>query len=213
MTIEQLEPASLYDSNIYILSCERTVLIDTGTGFQAGDTITELKRILNGRGLDIVILTHRHYDHVGGLAAIVKEFSPEVYAGKDDAVPLREGDSSSTMGTAFGGMIFPTDVTDLNDGDIIDIGEHRLRTVWTPGHTIGSICLFDEVTGSLFAGDTVFVDGIGRYDLPTASLEQLTGSLRTLSKMDVIGFYPGHGPSVTKGGKAYIQKGLRMVSG
>jgi len=212
MTIEQLEPASLYDSNIYLLSGERTVLIDTGTGFQVDDTIRDIRKILNGRSLDIVILTHRHYDHVGGLNAIITEFGPkEVYAGSRDAEPLREGDTKSTLGTSFGGKISPSDVKDLNDGDVVDIGAHRLRTIWTPGHTIGSICLYDEVTGSLFAGDTVFFNGVGRYDLPTSSLDQLIDSLRKLSKIDITGFYPGHGPSVQKGGNEAVLRGLRQV--
>jgi len=113
----------------------------------------------------------------------------------------------------FGGKISPTDVKDLNDGDIIDIGAHKLRIIWTPGHTIGSISIYDEVTGSLFTGDVVFVGGVGRYDLPTASADQLKDSLRRLSKMDIKGFYPGHGPSVQKGGKEHILKGLSMIGG
>ena len=212
MTIEQLEPASLYDSNIYLLLGERTVLIDTGTGFEADSTIKSLKKVLNGRSLDIIILTHRHYDHVGGLDTIAKKFkTKEVYAGKQDAQPLREGDSKSTLGMAFGGKIFPSDVKDLNDGDIIDIGAHRLRAIWTPGHTIGSISLYDEVTKSLFTGDTVFYNGVGRYDLPTSSLDQLIDSLRTLSKIEIAGFYPGHGPAVQKGGNESILRGLKVL--
>jgi glyoxylase-like metal-dependent hydrolase (beta-lactamase superfamily II) len=211
MTIQQVEPAMLYDSNIYLLTGGRTALIDTGTGFQAGDTIASVRKALNGRGLDIVIITHRHYDHVGGLNAIINEFDPEVYAGAQDAVPLRAGDSESTLGTAFGGQIRPMDVKDLNDGDVIDIGAHRLRVIRTPGHTIGSISLYDEMTGSLFTGDTVFVDGVGRHDLPTASLDQLIDSLRRLSRLDINGFYPGHGPSVQKGGNEFVLRGLRTV--
>lgn len=214
MTIQQLEPALLFDSNIYLLSGTRTVLIDTGTGFAVDATVASLKKTLDGRRLDMIVITHRHYDHVGGLKRLMDEFSPDVvYAGKEDAVPLREGDSESTMGTAFGGSIVPMNVTDLKEGDVIDIGDHKLVVIDTPGHTIGSISLSDSVTGALFTGDVVFVDGVGRYDHPTASREQLVGSLHKLANIDVDGFYPGHGPSVQKGGKEYILRGLRMMEG
>ena len=213
MAIIQLEPAILFDSNIFLVTGERTVLIDTGTGFKVEETVKEIKRILGGRGLDAVVITHRHYDHVGGLRGLIKEFSPKVYAGTLDAVPLREGDSESTMGTSFGGTIDEMDVEDLKDGDVIDLKDHKLLVIETPGHTSGSISLSDQVTGALFTGDTVFTDGIGRYDLPTASRDQLVASLQRLSGMDIHGFYPGHGPSVPEGGKEYVERGLRMMEG
>lgn len=213
MTIQQLESAVLFDSNNYLLVGDKTVLIDTGTGFQVDSTIGSLKTLLGGRGLDMVIVTHRHYDHVGGLKGIIREFGPEVYAGTLDAVPLREGDSKSTLGTAFGGSIDPMEVKDLNEGDVIDIGDHRLMVFDTPGHTVGSISLSDAVTGALFTGDVVFVDGVGRYDHPTASRNQLVSSLRKLINLDVNGFYPGHGPAVRTGGKEYIRRGLDMMEG
>ena len=213
MAIIQLEPAILFDSNIFLVTGERTVLIDTGTGFKVEETVKEIKRILGGRGLDAVVITHRHYDHVGGLRGLIKEFSPKVYAGTLDAVPLREGDSESTMGTSFGGTIDEMDVEDLKDGDVIDLKDHKLLVIETPGHTSGSISLSDQVTGALFTGDTVFTDGIGRYDLSTASRDQLVASLQRLSGMDIHGFYPGHGPSVPEGGKEYVERGLRMMEG
>jgi len=211
MAIEQIEMANLFDSNMYLLSGNRTILIDAGTGFQSDEIIPSLKRMLNGRRLDIMILTHRHYDHVGGADRIIKEFRPEVYAGRMDAEPLRNGDVSSTLGDRFGGKLDRMDVTDLDDGDVMDISEHRLRVIETPGHTIGSISLYDEVTGSLFTGDTVFVGGIGRYDLPTASVDKLMDSLRKLSRLNINGFYPGHGPYVPEGGNEHVINGLRML--
>ena len=212
MTIEQVDLAQLFDSNIYLISGSRTLLVDSGIGFQADDTIASLKKMLNGRRLDVIVLTHRHYDHVGGANAIIKEFEPsEIYIGKGDAGPLRKGDRASTLGERFGGTLDPMDVKDLNDGDIIDIKDHKLRVIVTPGHTAGSICLFDEVTGALFTGDTVFVGGVGRCDLPTGSSEQLIDSLRKLNTLKVNGFYPGHGPAVPKGGNEHIINGLRMM--
>ena len=212
MSIRQIEPALLFDSNMYlIVGSGLTALIDTGTGFMVDATVKSLKELLGGRKLDIVILTHRHYDHVGGLRGIIKEFSPKLYAGPDDAKPLREGDSDSTLGTKFGGSIDPMDVIDFCEGDKIDLGGHVLTAIYTPGHTIGSICVLDEVTGSLFSGDTVFVDGVGNTMHPTGSEKMLIDSLKKLSEIQFSGLYPGHGPIVTSGGQEYVAKGLKMM--
>ena len=212
MSIVQIEPALLFDSNMYlIMGSEMTALIDTGTGFAVDSTISSIKKGLGGRKLDIVILTHRHYDHVGGLRAIIKEFSPKLYAGPDDAAPLREGDSESTLGTKFGGSIDPMDVTDFREGDRLDLGGHVLTPFMTPGHTIGSICVLDETTGSMFSGDTVFVDGVGNTMHPTGSDRMLIDSLKKLEKIEFEALYPGHGPFVTKDGKKYVSKGLKLM--
>ena len=212
MSIIQIEPALLFDSNMYLISgAERTALIDTGTGFMVDATIKSLKELLAGRKLDMIILTHRHYDHVGGLRGLIKEFSPKLFAGPDDAEPLREGDSDSTLGTKFGGSIDPMDVIDFREGDRIDLGGHVLTPLYTPGHTIGSICVLDEVTGSLFSGDTVFVDGVGNTMHPTGSEKMLIESLRKLSGIQFSGLYPGHGPIVTSDGQQFVAKGLKMM--
>ena len=212
MSIIQIEPALLFDSNMYIIiGSERTALIDTGTGFQVESTIANIKDVLGGRKLDIVILTHRHYDHVGGLRGIIKEFSPALYAGPDDAKPLREGDSESTLGTKFGGSIDAMDVIDFKEGDRLDLGGHVLTPFYTPGHTIGSICVLDETTGAMFSGDTVFVDGVGNTMHPTGSEKMLIESLKKLSEIQFDGLYPGHGPVVQKDGMRFVVKGLAQM--
>ena len=212
MTIRQIEPALLFDSNIYlVLGSKGTALIDTGTGFESDTVVKRVTDALDGRSLDYVILTHRHYDHVGGMTGILSRFKPKIYAGRLDAQPLREGDSESTLGTKFGGKISPMDVIDFNEGDSIDLGDHVLTCIETPGHTIGSICIIDETTKSLFSGDTFMVGNVGNYSHPTGSAEALIDSLNKLRDIDFDGLYPGHGPSVRSDGKQYVGKALQIM--
>lgn len=213
MSIVQIQPALLFDSNIYlVLGSEKTAMIDTGTGFAVDQTIESVRNVLNGRPLDYVFVTHCHYDHVGGLGAIIQEFSPKkVFAGKKDAVPLREGNSEPTLGSRFGGAIRPMDITDFDEGDKIDLGKHILVAIDTPGHTAGSISIIDEVTKVLFSGDTVFVDGVGNTTFPTGSTVMMIESLKKLERIGFNGFYPGHGPVVNTGGLEFVKKGLRSM--
>ncbi len=213
MSVVQLESTLLFDCNMYVVvGSEKTALIDTGTGFQIGPYLENIERVLDGRPLDYVFITHRHYDHVGGLSAVIDRFSPSaVYAGRLDAEPLRQGDSESTLGTKFGGHIPPMDVKDVSEGDVFDLGGVRLRIIETPGHTIGSICLLDEVSGDLFSGDCFFVDGVGRCDHPTASPDDMRKSLRKLRDIDFTGLYSGHGPVVKSDGKRFLEKAIQIM--
>lgn len=195
MSIKQLEPVILFDSNMYIIDGEKPILVDCGTGFKVEKNIAAILDHLDGRRLQAIVLTHRHFDHVGGAAAISRATGATLYAGEADAVPLRAGDSKSTLGTDFGGSIPSLDVIGLKDGDVLDTGLHILQVVATPGHTIGSISLHEKATKTIICGDTLFVNGVGRYDVPTSSREDLVGSLRRLHALQAEHMYPGHGPS------------------
>ena len=88
-----------------------------------------------------------------------------------------------------------TSTVDLNDGDIIKIGEDELKVLFTPGHAPGHVCFYDEKDGLVFSGDTLFYRGVGRWDLPGGNYAQLEKSLReVLYKLpDDTAVYCGHG--------------------
>ena len=211
MAFRMLKQTLLFDSNKYLIEGDRPILVDTGTGFKVEQAIAEIKEILDGRDLQMIVLTHRHFDHVGGAKAIADEFSAEVMMAPRDSQVVRDGDSEATLGTDFGGKIEPMDITDLHEGQILSTGLHDIEVIYSPGHSAGSIALYDRTNRALLSGDTVFVGGLGRYDLPSASVQELVSSLRKLSEFEVEGLYPGHGPAVDSGGWDHIRNGLRML--
>jgi len=210
MVVHQINSGFSSDSNIYLVVGSRTALVDTGTGYNNKKNIAKIKELLKGKDLDMIILTHFHADHIGGLKGIMDEFGSEAYTGAGDAPYILSADPRYTYSEMFGVEIVPIDVTELMEDDVIDLGEHRLRVINTPGHTCGGICLYDEVTRALFSGDTVFSQGVGRTDFPTGSSRELKRSLEKLSGMDIKTLYPGHMDTASDGNRA-VRDGLRML--
>lgn len=194
-------PGSGWQANSYIIG---EVLIDAGVFPMALERFSDqIKRI---------ILTHGHFDHIAHLAEIQAMTGAEVYIHEEDAIALRsEVESLSFNFGARPPMILPDHI--LTDGD--RIGE--LRVIHTPGHTRGSICLYDETERALISGDTVFPHGsFGRTDFPGGSTADLRASVEKLVPLDVDSLYPGHERPVTEGAKKHLlatQQSLRTYYG
>ncbi|MGZ4869837.1 MAG: MBL fold metallo-hydrolase, partial [Halobacteriota archaeon] len=102
--------------------------------------------------------------------------------------------------------------TVLTDGAEIDLGDTTLRVIHTPGHTPGSICLYEVQSKSLFSGDTVFPYGsIGRTDLPGGSSRDLIRSISRLVALDVSVLYPGHGEVTANNVNEQIKQSLKLA--
>ena len=193
------------DSNIYLIKGDEATLIDAGTGLYHSYVMHEIKKHVNPKDIKKIILTHEHADHYGGVPKILEEIgNVEVASHRSAAEKLRKGSDITSL--FFGFPSFPLDVSlELADGDRIRAGDDELLVIHTPGHSPGSICLYNEEEKILFSGDTVFQYGsFGRFDLPGGDVNALLDSIEKLLSMDVDIIYPGHGEVVLEDGKDHI---------
>ena len=101
----------------------------------------------------------------------------------------------------------------IREGDVIETELWPLTVLWTPGHTRGSMCLYNREHRILFSGDTVFPDGYyGRTDGESGSQEAMGDSLRKLDRLDVEHLLPGHGSPVLGDGNRHIEMALRSTA-
>lgn len=148
-----------------------------------------------GGDLQYILLTHGHFDHVGGVKCLLNSFSPQVLVSADETELL----NTKTLNLSFWHnlSIEPIKVDrELSDKDTFMLGETEFTFIATPGHTVGSGCFIaDDI---IFSGDTLFCESIGRTDFPTSSGRDMMLSLMKLN--DLKGdytVYPGHDVKTT----------------
>ena len=188
MYIKQFEESGFMVFS-YLVACGKTkeaLVIDPAGDIDAiiAEAEKEDFRILQ------IVNTHGHVDHIMGNAELKKKTNA--------SITIHEGDAEVISAVPplklqlFNAKASPPPDTTVQDNDIIKVGEGKLKVIHTPGHSPGSICL--HLDGYLFTGDTLFVEGVGRTDLPYCSQEDLRKSIEKLKKLseDLV-LLPGHG--------------------
>ena len=192
--------SSSFSSNVYLIKAKKLTLIDVG--MEPKNLLKNLKKEIALEELVLIILTHSHPDHTLALPSLLKVIKAKV--------ALHEQELKSSIKSIMG-MSIPEIKPDilLKGGGKLDLGDFSLKVIHTPGHTAGSICLYQD--GVLFSGDTIFAGGnIGRTDLGGDS-KDLVSSIEKLTRLDVKVVYPGHGESVQKNAQEDIFSSLQLA--
>ena len=148
--------------------------------------------------LDMIILTHGHFDHIMSLDALRQLTGAPAYIHESDDEML-EDSKKNAYSFFFGDELIQkkADKT-LRDGDALSVGDENLMVIHLPGHSKGSIALLGD--GFLITGDTLFAQGFGRYDLHGGDALTLKKSLNSLKELDrTLTIYAGHGESAKLG--------------
>jgi hydroxyacylglutathione hydrolase len=183
-------------TNVHVLGdtdSREAIAIDTAIPSLAWivDELAEREWILR-----LIVSTHGHWDHIGDNAAVADQTGAQI------AVHTLDRDRLTNPQPLWAPFPIPPSVpaVELAEGGDIRFGALRLQVLHTPGHTEGSVCLYDADGGRLFSGDTLFAGGWGRVDLPGGSPDQMAESIARLAGLDdPLRVLPGHGPATTIG--------------
>jgi hydroxyacylglutathione hydrolase len=211
------------DSHVYVIGkpgAKDFSIIDAGLMGKGRYKIEAMKKL----GIDLshvkrIIMTHTHLDHIGCLSEIQKEVpDAELWVHTSEAEPLEKGDDRTVYGMdmfksmcqaqyriAPGAFTFKVDRR-LEDGENLKLGDMDWEVIHIPGHSAGSIGLYNRAGKILIPGDVVYADyAIGRFDLFGANGVQHKESLHRLAELDVDVLLPGHNRILEKVEPGYIR--------
>lgn len=147
-----------------------------------------------------ILLTHAHFDHIGGVDLVRRNYSCPVYIHEAEQDWLLDPNKnrSSLFSSDLNIVTTPAEHIIRNEG-IITVGSFTVKVLETPGHSPGSVSYLFEDDGIIFSGDVLFAQGVGRTDLPGGSYEQISKSIHhklfELPEETIVAC--GHGPTST----------------
>lgn len=192
MNIKKLVLGNISVNCYLVLSEDFAIVIDPG--YYCENIVEFLNE--NKDKSRLILLTHGHFDHIGGAKQISGETGVKIGIGENDAPYLKS--PTFNLSGNFGIPIKPFEADfKYKDGEKIIIGNETIKVIETPGHTKGSVCYL--LGDNLFCGDTLFFEGYGRTDFPGGDMEEMKKSfykITTLFDKETV-LFPGHGESTT----------------
>ncbi len=199
----------VYAPNVYlVVGSERAVFVDTAYGkTEEVDGYLEFWRSVSTPEIAAIILTHRHGDHIGGAMRMRTETGGDVicHAAEKEAIesdfvsarmpdqPYQQpGDPAIDLDNIPGTKVDAA----VGDGDTLALGDATLEFIHTPGHTMGSLCIFHRESGVLFSGDMILGTGTTVISPEHGDMAAYIASMRKLLEYDSRLIAPGHGPVI-----------------
>lgn len=187
-------PLGILSANCYVIETEK----GNAAAVDIGGEYPKLKRFIEEHNLTLkkILLTHGHYDHMGGTAQAASDTGAQVYIHENDAQMLTSRQAS--LADAISGGVFDSvnDFTITSDGSVISLDELNFEVIHTPGHTKGSVCY--KCNFDIFSGDTLFKMSVGRTDFPGGSMAEMLASIKRLSELSgSLNVHPGHNEETT----------------
>lgn len=182
-------------TNCYIVYDDNNALI-IDPGGQANQIISFLQE--NNLSAQAILLTHAHFDHIGGVDSLRNDLELDVYLHYNEAEWL-ENPHLNRSAAFVGEAIVTKQAEHMLKPGVLQVGSFTFEVLHTPGHSPGSVSFLFDKDEFVISGDVLFQQGIGRTDLPGGNMGQLQSSIRNhLYQLDdsyIV--YPGHGPSTT----------------
>jgi glyoxylase-like metal-dependent hydrolase (beta-lactamase superfamily II) len=219
-------PAGPWGTNCYVVATapgEECVVVDPGKDASAG--VAEVVREHNLKPVSVLV-THGHIDHMWCVAPVAGSYDATAYIHPEDRHLLSDpmaGMSRETAGMLLGGkyeFAEPDDVSELGDGQALELAGLSFVVDHTPGHTRGSVTFrspydADDIAEVMFSGDLLFAGSIGRTDLPGGDHPTMLRSLasKVLPLADNVVVLPGHGEQTSIGRERATNPYLLDIAG
>ena len=187
-------------ANTYIIIDDQLKCVVVDPGKEDKKVVEYIKN--SNLSLVAILLTHGHFDHIGGVAALSKAFNAPVYIHKKDREFLTNPNYNGSDRYSRKNIVVDKDVEikDIVDEGTLNLLNHPIQVIETPFHTPGSVCYYLKDENILISGDTLFFESIGRSDFPLSNPSLIPSSLaKLMSLKDETIVYPGHGPETTIG--------------
>lgn len=209
--ILQAFPSGPFETNAYIVACPFTkeaAIVDP-----APNSAAAILSFIEQQQLKPIkiILTHSHWDHIAEVAALKDQLPVAVWIHEADLPNLQHpGADGLPCWIPLKGV---TPDGFLKEGDPVSIGRLTFTVIHTPGHSPGSICLYEPQQHILLSGDTLFKGTIGNLSFPTSVPDAMWSSLQKLEKLPPeTHVYPGHGPSTTMGQETWLPQAKQLFN-